>query len=139
MVDEQQQKTRVDQDAMEDVGEDKENQEIAANSQELLDMVTKQGIVVTSKETGSKVDINSGQEAYFALLAQDMISIADKYKKDVMEVHQLFYQVSCNREKLISLLSGKSGVTKWSTLEDLAIRNEKESLSYKHVLAEKGQ
>ena len=76
---------------MDDGGEDKENQEKMANSQELLDMVVKQGIVVTKKNTGSRVDLGSGQEAYYALLAQDMLNIAQKFNKDCSEVHLLFY------------------------------------------------
>ena len=69
----------------------KENQEVLANSQELIDMVNKEGIVVTRKENGSRVELGTGQEAYYALLAKDMLNIADKYKKDVGEVHLLFY------------------------------------------------
>ena len=50
------QRSQVD----EKMGEDKENNEKLANSQELLEMVMKQGIVVTKKEDGKKVDIGSG-------------------------------------------------------------------------------
>ena len=48
---------------------DKENnsaiaQTINGNSQDLLDMVDKQGIVVTQKANGIPVKIQTGQEAY---------------------------------------------------------------------------
>ena len=40
---------------------------------------------------------------------------------------------------MIKLLEGKSNVTKWTTLEDLAIKNEPSSEPYQLVLADKGQ
>lgn len=47
-----------------------------ANSQDLLDQVEKQDIVVTDKKTKQVVSLETGQEAYYALLAQDMLAIA---------------------------------------------------------------
>jgi len=38
---------------------------------------------VTEKEGGSVVDVQTGQEAYFALLAREMLEVASKYDKDV--------------------------------------------------------
>ena len=57
---------------------DPNKQEVAftANSQELLDMVKSEGIIVTKKEDSQRVPIESGQEAFYALLAQDMLQIA---------------------------------------------------------------
>ena len=98
--------------------EDKENNQKLANSQELIEQVMKQGIVVTKKDDGQQVNIGSGQEAYYALLAQDMLNISVKYGRDCGEVHLLFYQVSCNRENLISYLEGQKGIAKWTTLEE---------------------
>ena len=56
--------------------DDKENEHFCNNSQDLLSMVESKGIVVTDKETGDKVPISSGKEAYYALLAQDMLNFA---------------------------------------------------------------
>ena len=39
----------------------------SGDSQDLLDMIDQQGIVV--KENGNQLEISTGQEAYFALLA----------------------------------------------------------------------
>ena len=77
---------------------------MAANSQELLDMVRSERITVTNKEDGTKVDIGSGQDAFYALLAQDMIDLASQYGKEIMDVHETFYQVSCNRDSLVAIL-----------------------------------
>ena len=116
---------------------DKENnsaiaQTINGNSQDLLDMVDKQGIVVTQKANGIPVKIQTGQEAYFALLAQDMFKIAERYNKDIQEVHKIFYEVSCNRENLIRVLKDEqnSGVAQWKTLEDLALRHSEDTPSF---------
>lgn len=50
--------------------------------------------------------MTNGQEAYFALLAQDLLDLADKYKRDIDEVHKIFFEVSCQRDKLIKVLEG---------------------------------
>ena len=71
--------------------EDKENEHFSANSQDLLSMVESKGIVVTQKQTGDKVNISSGKEAYYALLAQDMLNFAQDFDRDVAEVHKIFY------------------------------------------------
>lgn len=39
--------------------------------------------------------MTEGKEMYFALLAQDLMSIADKYKRDIDDVHKKFFEVSC--------------------------------------------
>jgi hypothetical protein len=124
---------------------DKENnsaiaQTINANSQDLLDMVEKQGIVVTQKGKGTPIEIQTGQEAYFALLAQDMFKIAQRYNKDIQEVHKIFYEVSCNRENLIKVLKDeRSAVAQWKTLEDLALRHNEDTPSFQVVLSDKGR
>ena len=105
-------------------------------SQELLDNVERQGIVV--KENGNKVEITSGQEAFFALLAQDMFVIAQTYGKDIQEVHKIFYEVSCDREKLIKVLENDATVKRWQTLEDLALRHPEDTPSFQVVLDDKG-
>ena len=50
--------------------------------------------------------VTEGEVAFFALLASDMLDLAEKYKRDVDDVHRLFFEVSCDREKLIKLLEG---------------------------------
>lgn len=46
------------------------------------------------------VDLKSGQESYFALLAAEMMKIADEYGKDVHSVHKVFYGVSCDHARM---------------------------------------
>ena len=118
--------------------DDKENEHFCNNSQDLLSMVESKGIVVTDKETGDKVPISSGKEAYYALLAQDMLNFAQDYDRDVAEIHKIFYQVSCNRDKLRLFLQGKE-VKVWTTLEDLALKNDKNNRAYQVVLSDKGE
>ena len=44
-----------------------------------------------------------------------MLKLAEYYKKDVKEVHRMFYEVSCDREKLIKTLEcEKLIVGKWN-------------------------
>lgn len=56
---------------------------IERRKQEMIDQVQKQRIQVTEKDGGSVVDVQTGQEAYFALLAREMLEVASKYDKDV--------------------------------------------------------
>ena len=118
-------------------GEDKENDHFSQNATQLLDMVESQGIVVTSKETGDKVEIDRGQEAFYALLANEMNNIAAEKEMDIAEVHRIFYQVSCKRDKLRDAIDGKIRV--WTTLEDLALKNDRQSKAFQVVLADKGE
>ena len=80
---------------------------INANSQEMIEEVKQSSIIVTEKETGSEVEVITGQQAYFALLAQDLINIATRYKYNVDEVHKIFYEVSCNRDNLIEVITAE--------------------------------
>lgn len=36
-----------------------------------------------------------------------MIELSEKYKRNVDEVHELFFKVSCDRDKLIKVLEGQ--------------------------------
>ena len=72
------------------------------------------------------------------MIAQDMLELSEKYKKDVNDMHQLFYEVSCDREELIRLLEGQS-VTQWTVLEDLALKGDTGSEAYKHVRSVKNE
>ena len=49
-------------------------------------------------EEKRQVNVTSGEEAYFALLAADMLDIAEKYKRDVDDIHKIFFEVSCDRK-----------------------------------------
>lgn len=121
--------------------DDKENQannHLAAHSQDLLDKYAEMKIVVTNNESGSRVPIESGQEAFYALLAQEMLELSQKYDRDAMEVHKVFYEVSCNMKALREFLEGNQ-VCRWTPLEDLALKKkDRRDPSYQYVLAEKG-
>jgi hypothetical protein len=67
------------------------------------------GIVIYRKDDEDKreVKVTEGEAAYFALLASDMLDLAEKYKRDVDDVHRLFFEVSCDRDKLVKILSGQ--------------------------------
>jgi len=82
------------------------------------------------------VTVEHGKEAYFALMAKDMLDLAKKYSKDVDEIHKVFYQVSCNREKLVKHLSGDKNAALWTELEDLALKEHGQM--YNHVLKTRG-
>ena len=97
----------------------------------------KQGIHVLEASTGERVDVNSGQQAYFALLAKEMLSLADKYRKDVHLIHKSFYGLSCNYDNLIKFLDNPTSneITKpWEPLEDLALKGTKDAAAYKYVI-----
>lgn len=85
---------------------------IEQRSQEMLEQVDKQRIQVTEKDSGAVVNMQSGQEAYFALLAREMMAVAAKYGKDVHQIHKLFYGVSCNYDRLIKYLKSENTITK---------------------------
>jgi hypothetical protein len=69
-----------------------------------------------------------------------MFKIAQRFEKDVQEVHKIFYEVSCNRDNLIKVLNDdENDVAQWKTLEDLALRHSEDTPSFKVVLLEKGR
>ena len=86
-----------------------DQEDIIPNSQEMMEAVQSEGLIVYRRDDEEKrqVNVSEGEIAYFALLASDMLEIAEKYKRDVDEVHRLFFEVSCDREKLIRLLDGQ--------------------------------
>lgn len=67
-----------------------------------------------------------------------MLNFAKDYERDVAEIHKIFYQVSCNRDKLKSYLRGDE-VKVWTTLEDLALKNDRSNRAYQVVLNDKGE
>ena len=98
------------------------------------------GITVYQRqEDGRKRELEelTPQDAFFALLSDDLLRLADKYHRPIDEIHALFFSVSCDRQKLLEALE-KKPTTTWSTLEDLALGDATESLQFKHVEAEKG-
>jgi hypothetical protein len=78
--------------------------------------------------------VTDGEEGFFALLASDMLDLAEKYKRDVDDVHRLFFEVSCDREKLVKLLEGKQSVQKWEEILDLAVKDKHDSMAFKYVM-----
>ena len=54
-------------------------------SQDLLDAVHQEGLIVYRRDDEEKrqVAVTEGEAAFFALLAADMLEMADKYKRDV--------------------------------------------------------
>lgn len=85
-----------------------ENLNIQVHQDTLMEAVEKEGIIVYKKfdEDQRNVALTNGEAAYFALLASDMLELADKYKRDIDEIHKIFFEVSCDREKLIKILEG---------------------------------
>jgi len=138
-----------DIDMVENNQADKENQSgvnLNLSSQDLLEMVDRKGLYVTDKNTSKRVDISTGHEAYFALLAEDMFNIANSYSRPMGDVHNIFYEVSCNRDKLIQVLDAQkkdskvdpATIPRWQTLEDLALRHTEDTPSFQVVLKAKG-
>ncbi len=71
-------------------------------------------------------------------LATEMIKLARKYGQEVDEIHKLYFQVSCDHDKLIKHLNGEKGVVVWTELEDLALKDKLHGLMYIHVVKIKG-
>lgn len=60
----------------------------------MIEQVKKNDLVVRDQQ-GNPISVEKGKDAFFALMAQDLLSIAAKYEKDVDEVHKIYFQVSC--------------------------------------------
>lgn len=111
------------------------------NAQTLLETVQSEGLIVYKRDDEEKrqIAVTEGEVAFFALLASDMLDLAEKYKRDVDDVHRLFFEVSCDRERLVRLLEGKQNVQKWEQIEDLAVKDGQESMAYKYVMQKRGE
>lgn len=111
------------------------------NAQTLLDTVQSENLIVYKRDDEEKraVAVTDGEVAFFALLASDMLDLAEKYKRDVDDVHRMFFEVSCDRDKLIKLLEGKQTVQKWEQIEDLAVKDNPDSMAYKYVMQKRGE
>jgi len=113
---------------------------VQINQRELKQAFERENLVVV-KRFGEDRRVNQTtdlEEIYFALLAQDMMQLAAKYKRDIDEIHKIFFEVSCDREKLIKILEGKN-VDKWSLLEDLALEGDPNAEGYRYVRSQKGE
>jgi hypothetical protein len=105
---EENEEMKQEQDVYEKLGETHQ----ILNEEMLMEEVEREGLVIIKKDGDEEdhsrqvVKVANGFEAYFALLAQDMMGLADKYKRDVEEVHKIFFELSCDREKLIKFLEG---------------------------------
>lgn len=73
------------------------------------------------------------------MIAQDMADLSTQYNRDVNELHQIFYEVSCNRDNLIKVLNKDDKVDRWTVLEDLALKGDTQSEAYKHVRSVKSE
>ena len=110
------------------------------NSEELIKAVESSGLLVYKKEDSEKRHPKTltGVEAYYAFLCKDLQEIAAKYKRNVDDIHTIFLEVSCKREKLIKCLEGQK-VDRWKTLEDFALRKGVKSEEFQYVLSIKGE
>ena len=68
-----------------------------------------------------------------------MLTLADKYKKDVHLIHKYFYGHSCNYESLVKHLENPSDdkFKPWEPLEDLALKGSREAEAFKYVVAKR--
>ena len=88
----------------------------------------------------------TGRDAFFALMGIKMVKLSKQYKKTLEELHDLFYSVSCDWGRLDFILNAqredpvnsakyqeqieKIQNMQWTVLEDLAIRDDKDSEAY---------
>ena len=65
-------------------------------------------------------------------MAQDLVNIAEYAGWTLQKVHQVFYEVSCNRDNLLKLCQNENdeSVKRWKTLEDLALRNSEDAPAF---------
>ncbi len=84
------------------------------------------------------MEVNEGNTALFALLSNELNKLSIKYKKDIEELMNSFFNVNCNREKMIKFLEGCKDVKLWTPLEDIAII-KKDSEEYKVVEEDRGE
>ena len=70
----------------------------------MINLIECKKLVVANKLTHEPVEINTGKKAFFALLQNDLSNLADSYNAEIEDVYKTFYQVSCDREKLVVIL-----------------------------------
>lgn len=95
----------------------------------------------------------NGREAFFALMAMKMMELAKKYHRKLEDMHSLFFMMSCDFQLLEQMLEAQANESmptgqqqieqlakmQWKVLEDLAVKDDKESEAYKHLVELRGQ
>ena len=93
----------------------------------------------------------SARDAFFALMAIKMMKLSQKYNRKLEDLHDIFYTVSCDWQRLEEVLQASSNESnqngmevdktslQWSVLEDLAVRDDRDTEAYKHVVEKKGE
>lgn len=86
----------------------------------------------------------TGRDAFFALMAVRMLRISQKYGRNLKDLHEAFYSVSGDWDRLEEVLEAqKNGrpveITQWGVLEDLALMDDCDSEQFRHVASEKGE
>lgn len=71
-------------------------------------------------------------------LMMELEEIAMSYSKDLDEVIAIFEKVNCSKTRLREVLEGKS-FTKWTSLEDMAVRKPKDSKEFNYIIKTKGE
>ena len=96
-------------------------------------------------------DDMSARDAFFALMAIKMMKLSQKYNRKLEDLHDIFYTVSCDWQRLEEVLQASSNESnpngmevdktslQWSVLEDLAVRDDRDMEAYKHVVEKKGE
>eukprot|EP00347_Sterkiella_histriomuscorum_P011097 403373765 len=77
------------------------------------------------------------EEGMFRRLQMELSEIGQRYGVGDLEVNKMFIEVSCCKAKLIEVLERQS-FSKWSELEDLALRRGVDSEEYKYLMRQKG-
>jgi len=63
----------------------------------MIELCEEKQISVRRKVDGENVPITNGQQAFFALLSQDMNNLADRYDAEYADCLKIFYEVNCDR------------------------------------------
>ena len=101
----------------------------------------KQDDVMTDENTDLEMlsDEMSTRDAFFSLMAIKMMNLSQKYSRKLEDLHDMFYTVSCDWDRLEKVLQESNEQLQWTVLEDLAVRDERDSEAYRHVVESKGE
>lgn len=80
----------------------------------------------------------TSRDAFFSLMAIKMMNLSQKYGRKLEDLHDMFYTVSCDWSRLEKVLQDSNEPLQWTVLEDLAVRDERDSEAYRHVVEQKG-
>ena len=89
----------------------------------MIELCEEKQISVRNKVSGENVPITNGQQAFFALLSQDMNNLADRYEANYEDCLKIFYEVNCDRALLCQVL--KNAKTK-KTIRDKKMKFNQE-------------